>query len=133
MVTDPSSPSVDSFSRFRVSSPHTEFDSKQLHDNLPLLFDDQETSGSGTSSTHSTATAQSSLQVSATTAGTRVRQTFRRFNYQPGKSQYIILTGCLPDGAAIVRDSTISGNGTSTETFAQLEELHNYEVTTDFA
>ena len=87
--------SVDGFSRFRVSEPKSIFDSKQLWDNLPWLWDDQEVSGSGTSSTHSTDTASSVMAVSATTAGNRTRQTLMRFNYQPGKSQLIFMTVTL--------------------------------------
>lgn len=89
------SASLDAFGRWRVSNPSTLFDSKQLHDNQPLIFDDQEVSGTGTTSVHSTATASSVLGVSASTAGKRVRQTFMRFNYQPGKSLQILLTGVL--------------------------------------
>lgn len=33
------------------------------------------------------------MGVAATTAGKRVRQTFQRFNYQPGKSQLFLMTG----------------------------------------
>jgi hypothetical protein len=86
---------LDAFGRHRVSEPTTLFDSKQLFDNLPLFYDDQEVSGSGTGSTHSADTAMSTLSVGATTAGVRARQTFMRFNYQPGKSQIILLTGVL--------------------------------------
>lgn len=89
--------SIDAFGRFRTSHPLTLFDSKQIFDNQPLFWDDQEVSGSGTSSTHSTAEARSRLAVSATTAGKRVRQTFMRFNYQPGKSQLIFLTAVMND------------------------------------
>ena len=84
---------LDAFGRLRTSTPYTVFDSKQLHSNLPLLFDDQEVSGTGTSSTYSADKASSTLAVTADTAGKRVRQTFQRFNYQPGKSQQIVLTG----------------------------------------
>lgn len=83
---------LDSFGRLRTSAPFTIFDSKQIHSDQPLFWDDQETSGSGTSSTHSTATASTTMAVSADTAGTRVRQTFQRFNYQPGKSQLVLMT-----------------------------------------
>lgn len=86
------SPSLDAFARLRTSAPFTVFDSKQIHDNLPNFYDDQETSGSGTGSTHSANRASSTLSVSNLTAGTRVRQTFRRFNYQSGKSQLGIFT-----------------------------------------
>lgn len=89
---------ADAFTRLRTSPPFTIFDSKQLNDNLPLLWDDAETSGSGTSSSHSVNTASTTISVGATTAGTRVRQTFRRFNYQPGKSQLVFLTGTIGSG-----------------------------------
>ncbi len=85
---------LDSFARLRTSTPHTIFDSKQLFDNAPLLWDDREVSGTGTTSVYSTATASSVMGV-GTAAGKRVRQTFMRFNYQPGKSQEIITTGTL--------------------------------------
>lgn len=86
------SPSIDAFARWRVSNPETIFDSKQIHDNAPLFWDDQQTSGSGTTSTHSTTAARSRMAVSASTVGTRVRQTFQRFNYQPGKSNLCLMT-----------------------------------------
>lgn len=89
------SPSIDAFARLRVSNPVTLFDSKQIFDNQPLFWDDQEVSGSGTTSTHSVDAARTRLGVGASTAGKRVRQTFQRFNYQPGKSQMIIMTGVL--------------------------------------
>jgi hypothetical protein len=85
--------SLDAFDRLRISQPKTIFDSKQIYDNQALLWDDAETSGSGTSSSHSTDTATTTISVSASTAGTRIRQTKRFFNYQPGKSQLIIMTG----------------------------------------
>jgi len=87
-------------------NPTTLFDSKQIHDNLHLLWDDQEVSGGSTTSTHSTATASSTLAVAATTAGKRVRQTFMCFNYQPAKSQLVFMTGTLGEtggGAGITR------------------------------
>lgn len=88
----------DTFGRFRTSQPVTLFDSKQLYDDLPLLYDDQEVSGGGTSSTHSSARASVAMSVSDSTAGKRVRQTFRRFNYQPGKSQLAFFTAVLGAG-----------------------------------
>jgi len=91
---------TDAFGRHRISAPETLFDSKQIFDNQPLFWNDAETSGSGTGSSHSTALAASTMTVSATTAGTRVRQTYQRFNYQPGKSQLAFLTGVLGAGAS---------------------------------
>jgi hypothetical protein len=83
---------LDAFYRLRTSSPTTVFDSKQVSDNLALFFDDQQTSGAGTSSTYSSNRASTTIAVSNLTAGTRVRQTFRRMNYQPGKSQLVETT-----------------------------------------
>ena len=89
------SPQLDAFDRLRVSNPETIFDSKQIFDTQPLVWDDSEVSGSGTSSTYNQDAARTRLAVTATTAGRRVRQTFMRFNYEPGKSQLILLTGRL--------------------------------------
>jgi len=61
----------------------------------PLYWDDAETSGGGTSSALDTDRASYTLSVSASTAGTRVRQTKQRFNYQPGKSQLAAITAVL--------------------------------------
>jgi len=93
----------DAFGRLRVSNPITLFDSKQIFDNQPLFWNDVETSGGGTGSSHSANTASSTLSVGATTAGTRVRQTYQSWNYQPGKSQLIFMT--------FVLDKTGGGTG----------------------
>ena len=94
------SASIDAFARMRVSNPETIFDSKQIFDNAPLFWDDQEVSGGSTSSTYSQDNARSRLGVALNTAGKRVRQTFMRFNYQPGKSQLIIMTGVFTSASA---------------------------------
>jgi len=86
---------TDAFWRLRTSEPVTLFDSKQIFDNLPLLYDDQEVSGSGTTSTWSQDTASSVMWVAETTAWKRVRQSFMWFNYQPWKSHQIITTWVL--------------------------------------
>ena len=85
------SPSIDAFARLRVSNPITIFDSKQIHDNQALFWDDQEETGTGTSSTHDPNRAGTTIAV-GTGAGKRTRQTFMRFNYQAGKSQLILMT-----------------------------------------
>ncbi len=94
------SSAIDSFSRLRVCNPLTLLDSKQIHDNKPLFWDDQEVSGSGTTSVYDHDTASSTIGVGDTTEGKRVRQTKMRFNYQPGKSFLCIFTGVLGVGAA---------------------------------
>lgn len=89
------SPNVDAFGRWRVSEPLTIFDSKLLNaDKAPLFWD--ESSGGDTSSSTPTAD-KPYIDITSTnvTADTFVRQTFRRFNYQPGKGQLILMTGVL--------------------------------------
>jgi len=82
---------IDAFGRLRVSEMTPIFDSKQIFDNQALFFDDQQISGSGTTSTHSVNKSSTTLAVSTAT-GTRVRQTFQSFNYQPGKSFLIMVS-----------------------------------------
>jgi hypothetical protein len=89
------SANLDAFSRLRISEPETIFDSKQISDKQPLFWDDQQVSGSDATSTYNTNQASTTIGVENLTAGRRVRQTFRRFNYQPGKSQLFILTGIV--------------------------------------
>lgn len=96
------SPSIDAFGRWRVSNPQTLFDSKNIfndpdqtdatQENQPLFYDNAETSGSGTATQYIANQAAQEISVSASTAGTRIRQTKMRFNYQPGKSQLVLMT-----------------------------------------
>ncbi len=87
--------SIDAFGRWRVANPLTIFDSKQIFDNAPLFWDDAEETGGSTGSTYSADGSCTTLDVSDGVAGKRTRQTFMRFNYQPGKSQEIFMTGIL--------------------------------------
>ena len=109
LVTD--NPTGDAFGRLRVAEPQTLFDSKQLFDNQPLFWDDQQVSGSGTTSTHDPNTASTVMAVGATTAGNRVRQTFMRFNYQPGKSHLIFMTGTLGSSGGGTGITRLAGYG----------------------
>lgn len=89
---------TDAFDRLRISTPFTLFDSKQLYDKQPLLWDESITNGSGNAaSTHSTADA--SVTMHAENGDTIIRQTFQRMSYRPGKSQLGILTGVIGTGA----------------------------------
>jgi len=92
------SPSIDAFSRWRTSDTSTIFDTKLIHSKESEFWDESEVSGSGTGSTFSADRASVVLDVSNTTAGKIVRQTFTRPNYQPGKSQMVLMTGILGDG-----------------------------------
>jgi len=102
MLTEVSNPaSTDAFGRTRTSQPVTLFDSKQISNVYEsIFFNDVEASGSGTGSDYSANRASYTLSVTAETAGKRIRQTKQRFNYQPGKSQLILITGVFGNGAA---------------------------------
>lgn len=89
------SAALDAFGRGRISQPETLFDSKLSTASHTLFWDDQETSGGGTSSVYSKNRASYTMSVSSETAGTRVRQSKQRFNYQPGKSQLVALTAVI--------------------------------------
>ena len=89
----------DAFGRLKVANPETIFDSKQIHDAQPLIWEDVVLSGTGTSSTYNTNQASTTLAVSNTTAGSRIRQTYQAFPYQPGKGQDIKMTGILGNPA----------------------------------
>lgn len=99
----PVEPAADAFGRLRVSNPQTLFDSKQLHDKGSLWWDESITQGSTATratSTHSTANAEVSMYVGGN-GDIVIRQTKQRFNYQPGKSQMVALTGLLPTGTGV--------------------------------
>ena len=89
------SSSIDAFARWRVSNPFAIFDSKQIFDNQPLFWDEELESGASISSAHSTDTASTVITSTINVAGVFTRQTFMRFNYQPGKSQQVMMTGIL--------------------------------------
>ncbi len=89
-------PSIDAFGRWRVSNPETLFDSKLLgSDSAPLVWDENLDSGTMATTTPTEAKPYIDWTSNNITAGKRTRQTFRRFNYQPGKSQIIIIAGVL--------------------------------------
>lgn len=85
---------LDAFGRIRFSSPQTLFDLKHLYHKHPLICDEEITNTSGSAtSTHSAVNAAVTLHAEVN--DTLIRQTKMRFNYQPGKSQLIMLTGIL--------------------------------------
>lgn len=86
------SPSIDAFGRWRVSDLKTLFDSKQTGVAAQIYWDDVALSGAGTGSVYSENAAKTTISVTANTAGKHARQTKARLNYQPGKSQLILVT-----------------------------------------
>lgn len=88
------STNVDAFGRLVAVSPQHIIDLTQATNPMfNFYYDDQEVSGSGTSSTHNVDEAAVQLAVSATTAGKRVRQTYQAVHYQAGRGIEILMTG----------------------------------------
>lgn len=83
---------TDAFGRQRVSTPSTIFDSKLLYDKRGVFWDEVIT-GIATSA-HSTEHARVLMSVGED-GDSVIRQTKMRFNYQPGKSFLILMTGVL--------------------------------------
>ena len=109
MTLNQNSTSFDGFGRLRSGLPYTIFDSKLTVDNAPLFWDESLVSGAGITSSY--LADESAVQFSSTlnTAGRFVRQTFMRFNYQPGKSQRILITGVLNNSGGGVGVTTRLG------------------------
>lgn len=85
----------DAFARLRVSTPTTLFESKQIVSEQNLLWDVGQVSGAGGSAVYSRPRASTTLSVTANTAGRFVRRTRRYFNYQPGKSQLVLMSAVM--------------------------------------
>ena len=81
-------PTLDAFQRLRVSEVTTLFDSKFLHDTGSINWNTA-INGNSTASYWSS----SVLLTTSASHASVIRQSRRRFNYQSGKSQLIILTG----------------------------------------
>lgn len=85
---------LDAFGRLRVSNPEGLFDSQLRFDDLPLLWNEKITDTSGTA----VATylgAESTKLLTVGTDDTIIRQTKSYYRYQPGKSQFILMTFVL--------------------------------------
>lgn len=93
-------PTVDAFGRLRSSFPYTLFDSQNRY-----AADDQfstSTSGSG-STTHLTNESSVNMNVTTASGDEVVRQSFRVFPYQPGKSLLVLATFVMNAGKANLR------------------------------
>lgn len=85
-------PNCDSFMRLRISDPATLFDAVMQYNNQPLFW--QTITSGGATTTHASNQSSVDLTVSADSSWI-IRQTYRYFRYQPGKSQMPLLTGVM--------------------------------------
>jgi hypothetical protein len=89
---------LDAFGRVRVSNPVVIFDSNFRYDVQSIIWDEA-TTGSGTQTYVGN---QSTILLSiGTNVGSVIRQSKPYFQYVPGKSQLILLTGRMPEVTGI--------------------------------
>lgn len=91
---------TDAFGRLRVASPYTLFDSQNRY-----APDEQfsESTASGGSTTYLPYESSVQMSVTTTSGSEVVRQTFRVFPYQPGKSLLLLATFVMAAGQANLR------------------------------
>ena len=86
------SPSVDAFSRWRVSDPTGVFDGQFTYNLLPLIYE-QVTAESGAAVAHDATNRCATMTFASTpTGGKAFMQSYEHIRYQPGKSQAIFVT-----------------------------------------
>lgn len=93
VTQDRNTPIFDSFGRIRMSESIIIFESKQIHNNNPILW--YEVAGNGATWTYSSDRASSSITTTAGVASVSRRQTFRYFDYSPGQSQLVMLSDII--------------------------------------
>lgn len=86
---------VDAFGRLRVSNPYTLFDSQNRYIKDPQFDEDTATGGT---CTHVANEASVDLAVTTSSGSKAIRQSFRVFPYQPGKSLEVLATFVMNAG-----------------------------------
>jgi hypothetical protein len=90
--------SLDAFSRLRTSTPESLFATQTQYDTDPLQMETG-ASGSGVVPTHSINNRMTQLSCAAGT-GESFTQSYQYSPYQPGRSQFVALTGLYDTGVA---------------------------------
>lgn len=88
---------LDAFGRFRVSTPFTVFENKQIHNSQTYIWTEALTGGGST--TYSQNRASTTLNV-FNNGDKVIRQTKERFNYQSGLSFLILVTFVMGPGTS---------------------------------
>lgn len=88
---------IDAFSRARISQPYTLFDSQNRYAKNDLF---SESTASGGAVFYNANTSTVEMDVDSSSGSEVVRQTYRSFSYQPGKSLLVMNTFVMPNPAA---------------------------------
>lgn len=111
-----SATSLDAFGRLRISQPYTLFDSQNRYEKDVQFSEELVTGGTATFVTNESSV---DLAVTAASGSKAVRQTYRVFPYQPGKSLMLLATFVMNDGKTNLRQRVGYFN-TSNGVFFQL-------------
>ncbi|NDG31067.1 hypothetical protein EB118_13495 [bacterium] len=95
-----SATSLDAFGRLRVANPYTLFDSQNRYQKDPQFS--ESLTGSATA-TYVVNESSVDMAVTATSGDKAVRQTYRVFPYQPGKSLQVLATFVMNSGKTNLR------------------------------
>lgn len=93
-------PALDAFGRLRVSQPYTVFDSQNRYESDPQ-FDTSTATGGAI--THLPNESSVSMAVTTSSGSEVVRQSYRVFPYQPGKSLLLLATFVMNTGKTNLR------------------------------
>lgn len=88
---------IDAFGRARFSQPYTLFDSQNRYEKNDLWA---ETTATGGTVTYTANESTVNLNVTTSSGSEVVRQTYRSFSYQPGKSLLVFNTFVMPAASA---------------------------------
>jgi hypothetical protein len=118
---------LDAFGRLRVSNPVTLFDSQNRFNKDPQF--DESLTGSATSTYLSN---ESAVQLAVTTASgdKAVRQTYRVFPYQPGKSLLVLCTFTMAAGASNLQQRVGYFNTNNGVFFQQKDDTLSFVIRT---
>lgn len=95
-----SATSLDAFGRLRIAQPYTLFDSQNRYEKDPHFSEETATGGTCTFVTNQSSVA---LAVTTSSGSKAVRQSFRVFPYQPGKSLMLLATFVMDAGKTNLR------------------------------
>lgn len=95
-----SATSLDAFGRLRIAQPYTLFDSQNRYQKDPQFSEELATGGTAT---HVANESSVDLAVTTTSGSKAVRQSFRSFPYQPGKSLMVLATFVMNAGKENLR------------------------------
>lgn len=115
----------DAFGRLRTSTPFTLFDSKNRFQKDPQ-FDESLTAGA--TSTYSATNASVTLALDGTASESAVRQTYRVFPYQPGKSLLVFATFSMSTAVGSVDTKVGYFDGTNGVYFRRSGSTMYFEI-----